>query len=406
MKVNMRSTVALTLAALAFVPAIATYDTSPKELHVTEVDTFTVDCDDEAPRPTVSVETFFSTREHHSVKYTLSGFTSTEIGGVTVPYPTKAVEHHTIAVIDYSPSEEQSVVSVTSTCDEEEPAVTPNVSTFTEEQPAVTSSASIFTEEQPIPSATSTSVEEQPVVSSTASASSTQEQPTIVFVPTYNVSIPVVVFTSSADAHSEASTQPAPVTSAEQVATTEAIVPPVATTETPLINPIRPSFTPSDTPITTSITLTTTETLPGASIPPVKEGVSHVGSSPVAGSISTTSTDLSYTTKTMTKSHTAMVTVILNPTHISPASEASAESCLSTTYVTVYSPPASIVPVATAPSAIPPVVQNTTAVATGVPRPNNNTTTVQTPPIHGAAPTLSGAPGLMLAFCGLICYLI
>jgi hypothetical protein len=111
----------------------------------------------------------------------LSGFTSTEIGGVTVPYPTKAVEHHTSAVIDYSPSEEQSIVSVTSTCDEEEPTVTPNVSTFTEEQP--------------IPSATSTSVEEQSAVASTASASSSQEQPTIVFVPSYNVSIPVVVFT-------------------------------------------------------------------------------------------------------------------------------------------------------------------------------------------------------------------
>lgn len=48
MKVNMRSTLALTLAALTFGEAIA-HNTADNEYHVTEIDTQTVDCTDEIP---------------------------------------------------------------------------------------------------------------------------------------------------------------------------------------------------------------------------------------------------------------------------------------------------------------------------------------------------------------------
>ncbi|KFY86209.1 hypothetical protein V500_07791 [Pseudogymnoascus sp. VKM F-4518 (FW-2643)] len=401
--VNMRSTVALTLAALAF--GAATAHNTVNEHHVTEVDILTVDCTDtdEAPLPTFAVHTSYSTLVHQSVQYTLCG-------GATIALPTEVIEGL------------EGLTSIFGDCYSTggQKTISATTSTSVEEQPTASSAASTA----------STSTGEEPIVSTAPAFTTTKEQSTFVTVPVSSESVPAIVSTSSADAHSEASTAPAPTTTAEQASSSEAIVPPVATTETPLINPL-PSVTPSDTPTTTSVTLTTTETLPGAPIPPVMEGVPPVVSTRVASShahlienpsISSTVQDFTTTTKTLTQSRTTVVTVILNPTQ----TPASAEDCLSTTYVTVYSPPSPPAPVTTAPNSPHAIFQNATIVNTGVPHPvtatilatgvpqlvhntttTTNTTTGQTsPPIHGAAPTLSATPGLLLAFCGLICYLI
>ncbi|ELR06934.1 hypothetical protein VC83_05941 [Pseudogymnoascus destructans] len=400
MKVNIRSTVALTLAALAFGAATATaHNTLDNEYQVSEVDTETVDCTDTSSLPEFSVQTFYSTHVHQSVKYTLPS------GGYTLALPTEVIGDLTSLLHVYSPTKGQQIASATTST--------------SVEQPTVSSAASTA----------STSTREEPIVSTVPSFTSTKVQSTFVSVPVASEPVPAVVPSSSAEAHSEASTEPAPATT-EQPSSTKEIVPPVVSTETPLTNPLRPSVTPSDTPTTASITLTTTETLPGAPIPPVKEGVSQLSSEASEAIIqnphkthggppivSVASSILSMTTETLTNSHTTVVTVIESSTQIPFAVD-----CFSTTYVTVYSSPSSPASVATAhpsytaiaqPSTIvvatgvPHPSNNTTTVATGVPRPNNTTTTgKRLPPIHGAAPTLSATPGILLAFCGLICYLI
>ncbi|KFY73323.1 hypothetical protein V499_06586 [Pseudogymnoascus sp. VKM F-103] len=402
MKVNMRSTVALTLAALAFGAVTANAHNTLDEVteyHVTEVDTETVDCTDTSSLPDFSANTIYSTHVHQSVKYTLSS-------GHTLALPTEVIgglNGLTSLFHFYSHTEGQQITSAT---------------TSVEEQPTVSSAASTA----------STSTGEEPIISTVPSFSSTVVQPTFVSVPVASEPVPVVAPSSSAEAHSEASTEPVPVTTAEQPSATKEIIPPVVSTETPLTNPLRPSVTPSDTPTSTSITLTTTETLSSVPIPPVKEGVSQVsseaseaipnplkthGGPPI---VSVHSSILDMTTETLTNSHTTVVTVIENPTDTPFAID-----CFSTTYVTVYSPPSPPASEATAPPSYTAIAQppttiiatgvphpsnNTTAVATGVPRPNNTTTGQTLPPIHGAAPTLSATPGILLAFCGLICYLI
>ncbi|KFZ07197.1 hypothetical protein V501_06681 [Pseudogymnoascus sp. VKM F-4519 (FW-2642)] len=401
MKVNMRSTVALTLAALAFGAVTANaHNTLDNEYHVTEVDTETVDCTDTSSLPDFSVNTFYSTHVHQSVKYTLTS-------GHTLALPTEVIgglNGLTSLFHFYSHTEGQQITSAT---------------TSVEEQPTVSSAASTA----------STSTGEEPIVSTAPSFTSTEVQPTFVSVPVASEPVPVVAPSSSAEAHSEAHTEPVPVTTDEQPSATKEIIPPIVSTETPLTNPLRPSVTPSDTPTTASITLTTTETLPGVPNPPVKEGVSQVSSEASEATIqnphethggpplvSVHSSALSMTTETLTNSHTTVVTVIENPTDTPFAVD-----CFSTTYVTVYSPPSPSASEATAPpsntaiaqppttiiaTGVPHPSNNTTVVATGVPRPNNTTTGQTLPPIHGAAPTLSATPGILLAFCGLICYLI
>ncbi|OBT68187.1 hypothetical protein VE03_02348 [Pseudogymnoascus sp. 23342-1-I1] len=399
MKVTMRSTVALTLAAFAFGAAATTAHITLEEAHehhATVVATETTDCSDGSTPPAFTVGTL----------YTLPS---------DIPFPTKFIDELTSLIIGHSSAEVQQTDSTTCTSAEEQQTASVISTSAEEQQTASVISTSVEVQPTASSAVASTSTEEVPIVHSTVPAStSTEVQSTFVTVPVSSESVPAIVSTS-ADAHSEAPTQTAPTTIAEQPSTTEAIVPPVTSTEAPLINPLRPSVTPSDTPTTASITLTTTATLPGASIPPVKEGVSHVPSDaseaiipipPVTQGVPPVdSSVLSLTTETLTHSNTAVVTVIHNPTH-SPF----AVDCFSTTYVTVYSPPA---PQATASSAVPAIIQNTTVVATGVPHPVHNTTTTTntttgqiTPPIHGAAPTLSATPGLLLAFCGLICYLI
>ncbi|OBT54240.1 hypothetical protein VE04_06475 [Pseudogymnoascus sp. 24MN13] len=379
MKVNMRSTVALTLAALAFGAVTANAHNTLDEVneyHFTEVDTETVDCTDTSSLPDFSVNTFYSTHVHQSVKYTLTG-------GHTSALPTEVIgslNGLTSLFHFYSHTEGQQITSAT---------------TSVEEQPTVSSAASTA----------STSTGEEPIVSTVPSFTSTEVQPTFVSVPVASESVPIVASSSSAEAHSEAHTEPDPVTTAEQPSATKEIIPPVVSTETPLTNPLRPSVTPSDTPTTASITLTTTETLPGVPNPPVKEGVSQVSSEASEAIIrnphkthggppivSVLSSILDMTTETLTNSHTTVVTVIENPTDTLFAVD-----CFSTTYVTVYSSPS--------PPASEATVNNTTAVVTGVPR-SNNTTGQTLPPIHGAAPALAATPGILLAFCGLICYLI
>ncbi|OBT87308.1 hypothetical protein VE02_03037 [Pseudogymnoascus sp. 03VT05] len=402
MRVNMRCTVALTLAALAFGAVTANAHNTLDEVneyHATEVDTETVDCTDTSSLPD-AVKTFYSTHVHQSVKYTLAS-------GHTLVLPTEIIgglASLTSIFHYYSPTEGQQIDSATISA---------------EEQPTESSCTSTA----------STSTGEEPVVSTVPSFTSTEVESTFVTVPASSESFPAIVSTSSAEAHSEASTEPAPVTTAEQPSATKEIIPPVVSTETPLTNPLRPTVTPSDTPTTASITLTTTETLPGASTYPVKEGVSAVSSEASEATIqnphkthggppivSVASSILSLTTETLTNSHTTVVTVIENPTNTPFAVD-----CFSTTYVTVYSPPSPPASVATAPPSYTAIAQpstlvvatgvphpsnNTTVVATGIPRPNNTTTGQTPPPIHGTAPTLSATPGLLLAFCGLICYLI
>ncbi|OBT93814.2 hypothetical protein VE01_08522 [Pseudogymnoascus verrucosus] len=290
MKVNMRSTVALTLAALAFGAVTANAHNTLDEVseyHVTEVDTETVDCTDTSSLPDFSVNTFYSTHVHQSVKYTLSS-------GHTLALPTEVIgglNGLTSLFHFYSHTEGQQITSAT---------------TSVEEQPTVSSAASTA----------STSTGEKPIISTVPSFTSTVVQPTFVSIPVASEPVPVVAPSSSAEAHSEASTEPVPVTTAEQPSATKEIIPPVVSTETPLANPLRPSVTPPS-------------------------------------------------------------------------------------YTAIAQPPTTIVA-----TGVPHPSNNTTVVATGIPRPNNTTTGQTLPPIHGAAPTLSATPGILLAFCGLICYLI
>ncbi|KAL5351278.1 hypothetical protein ACLOAV_003130 [Pseudogymnoascus australis] len=212
MKVTMRSSVAITLAALAFGAATASAHNTLEEVHEyhsTVVDTETVDCTDEPSRPAFTVETFFSTHVHPSVQVTLpSGYT----------LPTEAVGVLTSLFPPHRSTEGQQIVSTTSTSVEEQP----------------TSSSAVA----------SPSTEEEPTVSSTIPAfTSTNVESTFVTVPASSESVPAIVFTSSADAHSEASTEPALTTIVEQHSATETIVLPAVSTETPLINPLRPTVT-------------------------------------------------------------------------------------------------------------------------------------------------------------------
>ncbi|KFY30500.1 hypothetical protein V494_08138 [Pseudogymnoascus sp. VKM F-4513 (FW-928)] len=422
------------LAALALfavnATAHTTIDNNGHEYHVTEVETQTVDCTDEVPlQESTVVETRISTHVHQLTTYTLpGGFTRTLDlpSGFTVGLPTGGLIDYLTSVIQEHSStiEGQKIVSgITNTVPTTVTAGFPTGDLVDYLTSVIQAHSS--TEGQKIVSVpTSTSIEVQPTVSSGAptAAASTEEEPVV-----YSTALPVnstnvqstfvTVHASSdsADALSQAPTQPAPTPIVEQSSTTNAIVGPAVGTETPLINPLCPSVTHTTTS-TTSITLTTTGTLPGVSsvhsvaheaiIPSPPK--THGGPPVFSTSISNTVTDLSTATKTLTHSNTIVVTV----THTSLSLPVSAEDCHSTVYVTVYSPPSSPPSVATASAGPPAIAQNSTIiVATGVPYPNTNTTintntTTVTPPIHGAAPTLSATPGLMLAFCGLICYLI